>query len=96
MWKRWENGMRLRHRFWADYTAREIAALDRGALIAVLPVGAGEQHGPHLPLSADRDILNGIIAAAVPLIPEDCPALFLPTCPIGKSNEHSAWPGLAR
>lgn len=85
--------MALKHRFWADYTARDFAALDRGSLIAVLPVGAVEQHGPHLPLSVDRDILNGIIAAAVPLIPDDCPAVFLPTCPIGKSNEHSAWPG---
>ncbi|WP_309666316.1 creatininase family protein [Tabrizicola sp.] len=85
--------MPLKHRFWADYTARDFAALDRGSLIAVLPVGAVEQHGPHLPLSVDRDILNGVIAAAIPLIPADCPALFLPTCAIGKSNEHSAWPG---
>ncbi len=85
--------MRQRHRFWADYTAREFAALHRGNLIAVLPVSAVEQHGPHLPMSVDRDILNGIIAAALPLIPDDCPALFLPTCAIGKSNEHSAWPG---
>ena len=83
----------MKHRFWADYTARDFAALDRAAVIAVLPVGAVEQHGPHLPLSVDRDILNGIITAAVPLIPDDCPALFLPTCPIGKSNEHAAWPG---
>lgn len=85
--------MRLKHRYWADYTAREFAALDRSRLIAVLPVAAVEQHGPHLPLSVDRDILNGIIAAAVPMIPEDCPALFLPACAVGKSNEHSAWPG---
>jgi creatinine amidohydrolase len=85
--------MRLKHRFWADYTAREFAALDRAKLIAVLPVGAVEQHGPHLPMSVDRDILNGVIAAALPLIPDDCPALFLPTCAVGKSNEHSAWPG---
>ncbi|NJM83352.1 MAG: creatininase family protein [Tabrizicola sp.] len=85
--------MTLKHRFWADYTARDFAALDREALIAVLPVGAVEQHGPHLPLSVDRDILDGIIAAAIPLIPGDCPVLFLPTCAIGKSNEHAAWPG---
>lgn len=85
--------MRLKHRFWADFTAREFSALDHASLIAVLPVGAVEQHGPHLPLSVDRDILNGVIAAAVPLIPDSCPVLFLPTCAVGKSNEHSAWPG---
>ena len=85
--------MALKHRFWADYTARDFAALDRGQLIAVLPVGAIEQHGPHLPLSVDQAILDGMIAATVPLISPDCPALFLPALPVGKSNEHSAWPG---
>ncbi len=81
------------HRFWAKFTAREFAALERESLIAVLPIGAIEQHGPHLPLSVDRAILDGIIAAALPQIPESLPALFLPTMPVGKSNEHSAWPG---
>lgn len=83
----------MKHRFWADYTARDFAALAREEVIAVLPVGAVEQHGPHLPMSVDQAILDGIIAATLPLIPADCPALFLPTCAIGKSNEHSAWPG---
>ena len=83
----------LRHRFWADYTARDFAALDRGALVAVLPLGAIEQHGPHLPMSVDRDQLDGIIAAALPLLPDDCPALFLPTCAVGKSDEHNRYPG---
>ena len=85
--------MRLPHRFWADYTAQDFAALDRGALVAVLPVGAIEQHGPHLPLSVDRDILDGIIAASLPMIPDDCPALFLPTCAVGKSDEHARYAG---
>jgi creatinine amidohydrolase len=83
----------LQHRFWADYTARDFALLDRGSLVAVLPVAAVEQHGPHLPLSVDRDILDGIIAAALPLIPQGCPALFLPTCAVGKSDEHGRYPG---
>lgn len=83
----------LKHRYWADYTSLDFAALDRGNLVAVLPVGAIEQHGPHLPLSVDREILDGIIAAALPLIPADCPAIFLPTCAVGKSNEHSRYPG---
>jgi creatinine amidohydrolase len=84
---------RWKHRFWADYTSQDFAALDRGNLVAVLPVGAIEQHGPHLPLSVDRDILDGIIAKALPLIPDDCPVLFLPTCAVGKSDEHSRYPG---
>ena len=35
--------MRLSHRYWADYSSADFAALDREALIAVLPVGAIEQ-----------------------------------------------------
>ena len=85
--------MALKHRFWAEYTARDFAALDRGNLIAVLPVGAIEQHGPHLPLCVDQAILDGIIAATIPLISNQCPAIFMPTMQVGKSNEHSAWPG---
>ena len=85
--------MELKHRFWADYTSRDFAALDRQNLIAVLPVGAVEQHGPHLPLSVDQAILDGIIAAAIPYLSKQCPAIFMPTLPVGKSNEHSAWPG---
>lgn len=83
----------MKSRFWADHSSREIAALDKSRLIAVLPVGATEQHGPHLPVSVDQAILDGIIKATLPLIPADCPALFLPTQPVGKSDEHSAFPG---
>ncbi|MBU2868457.1 creatininase family protein [Pacificibacter marinus] len=83
----------MKHRFWAHYTARDFAKLDRENIIAVLPIGAIEQHGPHLPLSVDQAIVDGIVAATEPLVPDDVPALFLPTMPVGKSTEHSAWPG---
>lgn len=83
----------MQHRFWADYTARDFAALPRDRLIAVLPVGAIEQHGPHLPLRVDQAILDGVLAATLPLIPDDLPALILPTLPLGKSDEHSAFAG---
>lgn len=83
----------MQHRYWADYTARDFAALPRDRVIAVLPVGAIEQHGPHLPLRVDQAILDGVLAATVPLIPDDLPALILPTLPVGKSDEHSAFPG---
>lgn len=85
--------MALKHRFWAQYTAREFAALDRAQLVAVLPVGAIEQHGPHLPLSVDQAILDGMIGATLPHLDPDCPAVFLPTLPVGKSNEHASYPG---
>lgn len=83
----------MKSRFWAHYSSRDIAAMDKERLIAVLPVGAIEQHGPHLPIFVDQAILDGIIAETVPLLPAGCPALFLPTLPVGKSDEHSAYPG---
>ncbi|MFN7223933.1 MAG: creatininase family protein [Paracoccaceae bacterium] len=83
----------MKYRFWAHYTAKDFAELSRGELIAVLPVGAIEQHGPHLPLAVDQAIVDGMVAATLPLLPDDLPVLFLPTMPVGKSNEHTAWPG---
>jgi creatinine amidohydrolase len=43
-------------RLWQDMNTLEFAQLDAGRVIAVLPVGAIEQHGPHLPVSTDARI----------------------------------------
>ena len=79
--------------FWADLTARDFAQLDAARTIAVLPVAAIEQHGPHLPLSVDTTLVNGVIAATLPHIADDVRVLFLPTQQVGKSNEHARYPG---
>ena len=80
-------------RWWWDLSTREFAELDMGRIVAVLPVGAVEQHGPHLPVRVDAAINAGIVARAVELMPDDLPALVLPALPVGKSNEHLAFPG---
>lgn len=80
-------------RYWADHTSKALAGMDRGRLVAVLPVAAIEQHGPHLPLSVDTDIVNGIVARTASLLPAPSQVLFLPTLVIGKSNEHARYPG---
>ncbi len=80
-------------RFWSDLSTADFAALDRDRAIAVLPVAATEQHGPHLPLSVDTDIVNGVVAAALPHLAHGLPALFLPTQAIGFSPEHSRFAG---
>ena len=49
-------------RFWADLTTRDFAQLDPAATVAVLPVAATEQHGPHLPLSVDQTLVDGVVA----------------------------------
>lgn len=78
---------------WHEMTTEEIAALDGERVIAVLPVAAIEQHGPHLPLSVDAAINAGILDRVRALLPDDLPATFLPMMPVGKSNEHAAFPG---
>ena len=61
--------------------------------MAVLPVAAVEQHGPHLPLSVDARLLEGVMAAALPLLPQALPVLFLPPQNIGLSTEHLNYAG---
>ena len=85
--------MANRPRFWADLTTRDFAALDPAATVAVLPVAATEQHGPHLPLSVDQVLVDGVVQSCLPHLGVDLPVLFLPTQPIGYSPEHSRFPG---
>ena len=89
--------MQLPSRFWADLTSRHFSRLAASPtidnVVAVLPVAATEQHGPHLPVSVDTTLVNGVIDAALPHLPPDLPVLFLPTQQVGKSNEHIRFPG---
>jgi creatinine amidohydrolase len=84
-------------RFWADLSARDFAALqasgDAASTIAVLPVAATEQHGPHLPLRVDTVLVEGVIAAALPHLAADLQVLFLPTQSVGLSPEHARFAG---
>jgi creatinine amidohydrolase len=85
--------MTTKSRFWADLTTRDFAGLDAATTVAVLPLGATEQHGPHLPLAVDQVLVDGVIAACLPRLPENLPVLFLPTQSAGYSPEHSRFPG---
>jgi creatinine amidohydrolase len=80
-------------RYWSQLTTRDFAALDVAATVAVLPLGATEQHGPHLPLGVDTVLAEGIVAASLPRLPADLPVLFLPTQQIGLSPEHARFAG---
>jgi creatinine amidohydrolase len=80
-------------RDWTEMTWTDVAAGDTERWIAVLPVAAVEQHGPHLPLGVDSYIAQAYIARVVPLLPDDLLATFLPVQQIGYSDEHLAFPG---
>ena len=80
-------------RQWADLKTSDFALLDASKAVAVLPVAATEQHGPHLPLSVDTDLLNGMVASALPNLPAAAQVFFLPTQTVGRSIEHQAFAG---
>jgi creatinine amidohydrolase len=84
-------------RYWADHSTAHFQALQTSGriaqTIAVLPVAATEQHGPHLPLLVDSSIADGIVAAALPHLASDSSALFLPTQAVGFSPEHARFAG---
>ena len=83
----------LPRRYWQDMTTEEFAALDAERVIAVLPVASIEQHGPHLPVCADACFNRAVIERTLELLPDDVPVSVLPMMPVGKANEHSAFPG---
>ncbi len=83
----------MRKIWWGDFTAGQFAAVDAESVIAVLPIAAIEQHGPHLPVSTDFAIMQGMIETCIEMIPVDLDIRFLPIQAVGKSNEHIRFPG---
>lgn len=78
---------------WADWRTTDFAAIDPARTVAVLPLGATEQHGPHLPLSVDTVLVEGVINEAMGHLTPNDPVLFLPTLSVGLSVEHTAFAG---
>ena len=80
-------------RYWHELTTVEFDALDKEHVVAVLPVAATEQHGPHLTVHVDACLNRGVIERALALAPQDLSFLVLPAQEIGKSDEHLAFAG---
>ena len=82
----------LPFRFWYQMPTTRFAG-DTSEWIAILPIAAVEQHGPHLPVGVDAIIADEMVARCAKALPESSPAVFLPFQAIGKSNEHVNFPG---
>jgi creatinine amidohydrolase len=80
-------------RDWNAIAWPEVAATDAARWIAVLPLAATEQHGPHLPLETDVMIGEAYLSRLTQLLPADLPVSFLPMQRIGISTEHTDYPG---
>jgi creatinine amidohydrolase len=82
------------HRFFPYLTWTEIQAMPNKDNVVILqPMGAIEQHGPHLPLIVDAAIAEAVVGKALHLLDDTIPAYVLPTLNYGKSNEHWHFPG---
>ncbi len=84
--------MALRTRYWQDLTWPEFEQLPADT-VAILQTGAMEQHGPHLPVSVDVTINEGMLNRALSLLDPEVPALVLPMQKVGCSVEHLRFPG---
>jgi len=83
----------LRSQYWQNLSTEELAAADRERTVVVLPVGAVEQHGPHLPVGVDAMLNEGLVRETLRKLPADFPVLVLPPLPVGWSDEHGSFPG---
>src|SRR6056297_1589199 len=78
---------------WHDLTSTELASRVSERTVAVMALGAVEQHGPHLPLDTDTRIAEGLLSAALSRIDPGLDVLALPTQAIGASDEHASFAG---
>lgn len=78
---------------WEHLATTDFSGLDPQRTVAILPVAAVEQHGPHLPLGTDAILGDAILDRATALLAEPPWLLRLPTQRIGLSPEHAAFAG---
>jgi creatinine amidohydrolase len=87
--------MSLPKRDWMEMSWQDIAGAGAAVQrwIAVLPLAAVEQHGPHLPLGVDSLIAEAYLSKVRELLPDGLAVTFLPLQRVGVSVEHLAYPG---
>jgi creatinine amidohydrolase len=82
------------HRYFPYLTWTDIDSMpDKENVVIIQPIGAIEQHGPHLPIAVDAAISLGVLGKAFEKLNTNVPAFALPCLYYGKSNEHWSFPG---
>lgn len=79
--------------WWGDFRTTEFQELDPLETIALLPIAATEQHGPHLGCGTDAIIAAGMLDTMIAMLPGGLDLRILPVQAVGKSNEHLHAPG---
>jgi len=82
----------MSYHLWSSLKTDDFKSIDPLAAVALLPVGATEQHGPHLPLSTDTVLAEGIALAAAGHAAR-AQVYVLPPVAYAKSDEHLSFPG---
>jgi creatinine amidohydrolase len=80
--------MSYRKIWWTDFSAPEFQNIDSNKTIALLPIAAVEQHGPHLPVGTDSILNRGCLDMLIARVPAALDLRILPVEQVGKSNEH--------
>src|ERR671933_386522 len=77
-----------------EMTGAEVQAALKHTDVILIPVGATEDHGPHLPLGTDSMEAREICRrTAIRLAQQDCPVVIGPVIPFGTSSFHLDFPG---
>ena len=74
--------------WWTEFAAPDFLNIDPKKTIAILPIAAVEQHGPHLPVGTDTILNQGYLNLLAETAPPDLDIRILPIQSVGKSNEH--------
>lgn len=79
--------------YWSRMTSPQLEELAQPESVVLLPVGATEQHGPHLPTGVDYFVVDDIVKRLPDRLRKDVDVVVLPTLPYGKSTEHEGFAG---
>lgn len=77
---------------WRELSTTDFNELPKDRMVAVLPLGSTEQHGPHMPVATDALIIETVVNDVIEQL-KDVECIFLPTLWCTKSGEHIKFPG---